>query len=394
MKTTQRLNVCIVHPNRNAYSETFILNHIEYLPVNVFDVYGSYWPQFDGDDNSLIDFYIRRSFITWIFFYSTKLLPFFIFNRLPASVTCLPKNDQNLQRVAFRYFLKKNKIDAVLAEYGFKGTIVYKLCEELNIPLIVHFHGYDAHNQVLLQRFEEEYKKMFKNVFAIIVVSEYMKQAILNLGAPGNKVHLIHYGVNIELFKASSPQKNPPVFVSVGRFADTKAPQLTIMAFAKVLQSCIVAKLIMIGDGPLLESCKTISCALKIDDSIEFMGIQTPAQVAEIMHNSRAFILHSIITSDNDAEGTPNVILEASSSALPIVSTLHAGIPDVVIHGETGFLVKEKDIDAMAEYMIRLANDGGLSARMGAEGRKRIEQHFQLSEQINKLMNIIQTSTQ
>lgn len=388
----RRLNICIVQPNKDAYSETFIRNHIEYLPANIFNIYGAWWPEFDKNHESLAHLYTHRNIISKVAYYGFRILPQQIFIRISSIYTGYPIKSNDLLKAAFKFYLKTNKIDVVLAEYGMKGAIVVDICSELKISLVVHFHGYDAHNSGLIAEFRIMYKKMFKQANAFIAVSKYMHQALLDLGAPPDKTFLIHYGVDDKLFIKSKILESNPVLISVGRFADTKAPQLTILAFAKVLNIVKNAKLIMIGDGPLLESCKTLAEGIGIINKIEFKGKQTPIEVAAAMQNACAFVLHSIVTTNGDAEGTPNVILEAASAGLPVISTMHAGIPDVIEHGITGFLVEEKNINQMAGYMILLLQDPELAAKMGSANRVIIEQKFLLQNQILKLMDVINTT--
>ena len=387
-----KLNICIVQPNGGTYSETFIRNHIDHLPANIFNAYGPWFPEFDGEHQSLSKGYLKRNFFSKFLSGASKVLPHMIFIRLPSTITGLPLQSNKLLKQSFKYYLKQKKIDVVLAEYGIKGVIVMDTCKELKIPLVVHFHGYDAHYKPTLLEFEPSYPALFMQAAAIISVSKYMHNALLNMSAPSEKTFLIHYGVDVNLFPQSESISSNPILISVGRFTDKKAPHLTILAFAKAVKIFPEAKLIMIGDGPLMESLIILSNALELNNNIEFRGIQTASEVAAAMQQARAFVLHSVVTSEGDAEGTPNVILEAASSGLPVISTLHAGIPDVIEHGVSGFLVKENDVKSMAEYMILLLKDKELAAKMGKAGRKHIEQNFQLHNQLSKLMSIISKS--
>jgi glycosyltransferase involved in cell wall biosynthesis len=146
----------------------------------------------------------------------------------------------------------------------------------------------------------------------------------------------------------------------------------------------------MIGDGDLLESSRQIVRALGISENVEFAGPLTPADVAATMRNARAFVQHSLRTTDGDSEGTPVALLEAGACGLPVVSTRHAGIKDVVCEGETGFLVDEGDIDSMAEYMIRLAENPGLAAGLGRRFRQHVVANFSLNDSIERLWKILQ----
>src|SRR5262249_12545831 len=106
----------------------------------------------------------------------------------------------------------------------------------------------------------------------------------------------------------------------------------------------------------------------------------------------RAFLQHSVVTENGDSEGTPVGIIEAQMSGLPVISTRHAGIPDVVVEGETGLLVTERDIGAMAEAILALVDQPELAGRMAAGGRARALTYFRLDQHIDKLAAIIQAS--
>jgi glycosyltransferase involved in cell wall biosynthesis len=111
------------------------------------------------------------------------------------------------------------------------------------------------------------------------------------------------------------------------------------------------------------------------------------------MREARAFVQHSLVASDGNSEGMPCSILEACASGLPVVSTRHAGIPEVVIEGDTGFLVAERDVESMARHMERLVVDPGLASKLGRAGRQRIEEHFSMDSSIARLWNVIETSS-
>jgi glycosyltransferase involved in cell wall biosynthesis len=108
------------------------------------------------------------------------------------------------------------------------------------------------------------------------------------------------------------------------------------------------------------------------------------------MHSARAFVQHSIRPGDGDSEGTPVAILEAGMSGLPVVSTRHAGIKDVVIHNETGFLVDEGDIDGMAACMLLLARDAAQAATLGARAHHHIRTNFSMDQHIARLSAILE----
>jgi len=285
--------------------------------------------------------------------------------------------------------LRSKSIEVVLAEFGPTGVSIMDACRLAAIPFVVHFHGFDAHHTSTLETYGKSYPVMFSRASAIVAVSRHMRKQLLDLGASPDKVHYLPYGVDCSLFEGARPAAAPPVFLAVGRFVDKKAPYLTLLAFKKTLMRVPDARLIFIGDGELLEACKQLAKVLGVADNVEFRGPQSSGEVAAAMQSSRAFVQHSIRTSYGDSEGTPVTILEAGASGLPVVSTRHAGIPDVVLEGETGFLVDERDVDGMAEHMAALAENPSLAGTLGAKARQHIASNFALSQNIDRLWSLL-----
>ena len=198
--------------------------------------------------------------------------------------------------------------------------------------------------------------------------------------------------MDLSLFTPVEMVASEPHFVSVGRFVDKKAPYLTLLAFQKVLQACPEAKLTMIGDGYLLEACQQLAKVMEIADSVKFTGSLVHQEIVETLKNSRAFLQHSIRTSYGDSEGTPVAVLEAGAVGLPVIATEHAGIADVVDLNKTGLLVKEGDVDGMAEAIITLAKDVDFANKLGRNARKKISSHYSMEKSISNLWNILETT--
>jgi len=298
-------------------------------------------------------------------------------------------NRSDLEQRAVQQFLIRNKVDGVLAEFGPAATLILDACRRMRIPLIAHFHGYDAYRRTELQTFGPGYKEMFRYAAAIIAVSRDMQDQLIGLGAPQTKLHYNAYGVDPSIFYGSDPLNSPPTFVAVGRFVNTKAPYLTLLAFKETVAEVPEARLVMIGDGPLWNACYQMSKSFGISSSVEFQGVRSHSEVAEIMRNARAFVQHSIRAHDGGSEGTPVAVLEAGASGLPVVSTRHAGIKEAVIDTETGLLVDEGDIAGMAQHMIRLAKDNELAASLGKAAKQRVLAEYSMDKSINNLWSII-----
>ena len=373
------MNICVVAPHKDIYSETFVRAHIERLTGNITALYGESFPMFEAAGTALLPppNLLQRA--------QRALLSRLFKVRFDADI---------LRQRAFQRYLRDNNIDAVLAEFGTTGTRVMDSCRKAGVPLIVHFHGFDAYRTKILQEYGAKYLPMFRIAAAVVVVSRHMRQQIISLGAPAEKVHHVPCGMNERMFHGSEPAKAAAVFLTTGRFVDKKAPHLMLLAFQKVLRQVPEAKLIMVGAGHLWDSSIALARSLKIEDSVTFAGVKSHQDVAQLMREARAFVQHSITPVSGDSEGTPVAVMEAGGSGLPVVATRHGGIPDVVEDGVTGFLVEEYEIDAMAERMARLACDPALAARMGQAARDRVLKDFTLERTVKSLDEIIRQAAQ
>lgn len=365
--------ICIVAPEKDAYSETFIRSHIENLPTTVRLLYDGFFPTKTDEGKSLVP--------------SGCLLGRVIYKCIRKVLYKITKI--RLEHLFLQHFLRKNHVRAVLTEYGVTGMQVMECCQKAGIPLVVHFHGYDAYASSVVQGKDCLYPELFKIASAIIVVSRDMEHQLKRLGAPKSKIFYNVYGVETTLFQGANPMAANPVFLAVGRFVNKKAPHLTLSAFRIVLKKHTTARMIFVGDGPLLESCKQLARAWNIDYAVDFKGVCSHTEVASLMRKSRVFVQHSLRPSDGDSEGTPVAVLEACSSGLPVVATRHGGIPDVILEGKTGFLVSEGDVEDMAKYMLLLAQDSKLAAQLGQAGREYIQANFDMKKRIDGLWRII-----
>jgi glycosyltransferase involved in cell wall biosynthesis len=386
----KKLNICIVNPNRNAYSETFIRNHIKHLPGNILFLYGGWFPAFDKNDQRIADSYINRSFTSKATVLLCKLLPAFIANKIPSHTKGYPY-DEELNDASFRFILRKHKIDIVLAEFMYKGVLIKDACSDLQIPFVVHTHGgADIVNKDNLKLYADSIPDMFNKAARIISVDSYSSSKLLELGLQKHKIAEVGLGIDLTIFPKTKPSANQPIFLIVGRLVNMKAPYLTILAFSFILKEHPEAKLIIAGNGNLFDCCFQMVKALKIETSVLFPGVLTPEEVSKYMQRSRAFVQHSIHTTDGDSEGLPVAILEAMATGLPVISTYHNGIADTITNEVDGLLVKENDIDGMAAYMRKVIEEPLFADELGAKAREKIEQHFEMSKVINNLSSILQ----
>jgi len=313
-----------------------------------------------------------------------KLLPHFLYHRW----VIRREREAPARLDTLAGFFRAHDVDVVLAEFGTTGASLCTHTRQLGIPLIVHFHGHDAHRRSLLTEARvKRYREMFDTAFRIVAVSRLMESTLLEMGCPREKLVYNPYGPRDRFF-AIEPDYRPTV-LSVGRFCDIKANYLVLLAFRKALHSCPDARLVMVGDGELLETCRTLAEVWNMEDRVSFPGAIPHGEVDRLFAEACCFAQHSITPTYGDAEGTPNTILEAGAAALPVVSTRHAGIPDVVIEGTTGLLVDERDVDGMADHLVTLLSDSDRARAMGQAAREHIRENYPIQRHVDCLDRLI-----
>lgn len=367
------INIAIVSPTKEVFSETFIKLHKEKLPGNIHYLYGGYLPHASEQGGILV----KPTSMLWQ-----------LVKKVLIKLRLMSYSDP--LRLGIKKYLLDNKIDVVLAEYGPTGAEMLPICQEIDVPVVTHFHGYDASEKKTVNEYKEKYKYMFANAYKVIAVSKYMQKELIAMGAPSEKVVFNPYGAN-EMFATIEPDyQKANTFLAVGRFVDKKAPYLLLAAFKEVYAKYKEARLVMAGDGILAPTCKNLASLWGIESAVDFPGAISHKAVKELMEKSLCFVQHSITAENGDMEGTPVGIIEAQTAGLPVVSTYHAGIPDVVKDGITGYLVQEKDVKGMAEKMLKIFAERDHAEELGQNAKKLVVKGYSVEKHLRNLTNILE----
>jgi colanic acid/amylovoran biosynthesis glycosyltransferase len=365
-------HVALVNHNLDKYTETFVRRHLKELPFNMHLLYGGYLPtnaQREGDlisGNPALKAFLR--------FWAT-------FRGLPAD---------HHQKIGIASYLLRNNISLVLAEFGQSGAEMTPICRELGIPLICIFHGYDAYNVDVLEQRRAGYADLFSYASALVAVSLDIRERLIAMGAPSEKIHHLPCAPDLDAFPYSDHSANPPVVLTVGRFCTNKAPHVTILAFNEVLREMPEARLVMIGDGELKEACEILATSLEISHAIEFTGVLSPELVLEHMRNARVFVQHSVTgPMSGEKEGTPVAVMEAMACGLPVIATRHGGMADIISDGETGFLVKEYDHQGTASAILSLLRSESEVSRIGDNAARSLRENSIISKNIQILDKMV-----
>jgi colanic acid/amylovoran biosynthesis glycosyltransferase len=288
--------------------------------------------------------------------------------------------------------LKQNQPDVVYVDFGTVAVFVRQACADLHIPFVVHFHGADVTSALENHPYRESLHQVFADASALIVASDHIRRLLILEGAPAAKIQVIRYGINIEGITPLSWQERrglPPGVVFMGRFTPKKNPIALIEAFALVKQQVPTAQLTCIGDGVELNRVKARIGQLKLEDSVQLCGALARSEALAIVNRHWVYAQHSVTAPSGDQEGFGISLAEAAMLELPIVATLHNGIPEQVIDRETGFLVREFDYETMAAKIVELLLDPDLAAKMGNSGSKWIADLCQIDRRVQAIYHLL-----
>jgi colanic acid/amylovoran biosynthesis glycosyltransferase len=302
-----------------------------------------------------------------------------------------------LRKVGFTpMFLQKVKqINASLihAHFAQDASISIPLAKALRIPLVATFHGFDVtvqdrflektwlHQQYLLRR---ESLKVSAKLF--IAVSDFIKSKAVEQGFSEDRVVVHYIGVNVRRFQALPDVERQPIVLFVGRLVEKKGCDYLLQAMRRIQSQMPEVEVVVIGDGSLRNQLEAY--AKRYLKRYRFLGVQSSDLVQFWMQRAKIFCVPSITAQSGDAEGFGIVFAEAQASGLPVVSFASGGIPEVVSHGQTGFLAPEKSVDVLTFYLQSLLSNSMLWNTFSQQGQERVQKRFNLEHQTRLLEDI------
>jgi glycosyltransferase involved in cell wall biosynthesis len=253
--------------------------------------------------------------------------------------------------------------DCVLAHFGPHGSRWLPVVGTAGRPYAVYFHGFDATSYV--RKSSTAYATLVASGAGLITNSRYLQSLLLNLGAREDQVGIVPYAASVDLASVTNgPALESRRLLTIARLVPKKGLDDSLRAFARAQSSlCGAWRYQLVGDGPLLEDLKGLANSLGISHLVEFSGFLSRQETLAALRNASLFVLASKTAASGDTEGTPVSILEAAGVGLPVISTLHAGIPETLPADarDRGYLVGEGDVAALSAAMVDLA--GSLDRR-------------------------------
>ena len=302
-------------------------------------------------------------------------------------------NERILRRSPFETMIKhifnKEKPSLIHAHSGVKGVDALPVKLKYGLPMITTFYGMDMSKLPRIEEWKKAYQKLFEEGELFLVEGRYMRNRLIELGCPAEKVKIQHIAINLDDYRFAHrvlPEDGVIKILMCARLTEKKGIEYAIAALDLVRYKHKKVELRIIGDGDLRPKIESLIKELKLDEIVILLGAQSHSNFIEELKQTHIFLAPSVTAANGDSEGgAPTVLLEAQAAGVPVVSTYHADIPGVVLDGKSGFLVPERDIQSLAEKLCYLIEHPENWEDMGDAGRAYMSQNHDISVEVINL---------
>ena len=276
--------------------------------------------------------------------------------------------------------------ELIHAHFFNDGVDAVHMARRLGLPLITTVHGHDLtkHGNAGAQiRLRENF---FAQVDCIVAVSKFMANQALQRGCPEHKIRQHYIGIDLKKFSREKAESENPSVLFVGRLVEKKGCTYLLQALETLRDRFPDLQLTVVGEGSLRHVLQQEADNRGI--RVEFTGSEPAASIRDRLAKSWLFAAPSITAGSGDTEGLGMVFLEAQALQTPVVSFRSGGVVEAVEDGLSGLLSDEKDVASLADNIASLLENSSLRHNMGAEGRKRVDQYFDVRKQCAELERI------
>lgn len=294
----------------------------------------------------------------------------------------------------YRRALSKSDVSLIHFHFGVTGMLLTPVKKRLGIPGVVSFYGHDL-QQVPYALGQDIYVRtgLFDAMELFVVEGSHAGETLVKLGCPREKVSIVHIGVDGDQFpfrvrKICSGDR--PKILFCGRFVPKKGLLICLKALEQVRNRGRKFEFIIIGYGPEERQARRFTIDAKLEGCVRFLGKVKYQELQEWYGKCHILVAPSMtVESTKETEGgAPTVLLEAQATGLPVISTFHADIPEVVRDGETGLLVQEGAVDDLAEKITWLVDNPQVWPKMGRKGRSHIKREYEILRQAECLEQV------
>ena len=285
--------------------------------------------------------------------------------------------------------------DVFIAHFGPAGVTAAKL-RELGVirgKIATIFHGIDISSREVLNHYTPEYQQLFRRGDLMLPISDLWAGRLQKMGCPREKIAVSRMGVDMTRF-SPRPVKAPATpleIISVARLTEKKGLHVAIEACRQLKELGVAFRYRILGIGPWERRLRTLIEQYQLEDVIEMPGFKPSHEVKAMLDDADVFLLPSVTGADGDMEGIPGALMEAMAVGIPVVSTLHSGIPELVEADKSGWLVPENDARALAQRLAAFSQlDTDELAPVVKRAREKVEHDFNQQVINRELASLLQ----
>ncbi|MEB7193186.1 colanic acid biosynthesis glycosyltransferase WcaL [Escherichia coli] len=287
------------------------------------------------------------------------------------------------------------RADVFIAHFGPAGVTAAKL-RELGVirgKIATIFHGIDISSREVLNHYTPEYQQLFRRGDLMLPISDLWAGRLQKMGCPREKIAVSRMGVDMTRF-SPRPVKAPATpleIISVARLTEKKGLHVAIEACRQLKEQGVAFRYRILGIGPWERRLRTLIEQYQLEDVVEMPGFKPSHEVKAMLDDADVFLLPSVTGADGDMEGIPVALMEAMAVGIPVVSTLHSGIPELVEADKSGWLVPENDARALAQRLAAFSQlDTDELAPVVKRAREKVEHDFNQQVINRELASLLQ----
>lgn len=287
--------------------------------------------------------------------------------------------------------------DVILCHFGTTSRQVQILRDmgALQGKLATVFHGYDM-SVFVRERGMQIYEQLLERGELALPISEHWQDLLLRMGADKERVIVHRMGIDCAKFAFKErvldehDRQQAVRFVTIARLVEKKGVEYVIRAVAELVGRHPQIQYEIVGNGPLEAWLKALIVDLGVQKNVRLLGWMEQAEIIRVLERQHILVIPSVTAANGDKEGLPVVIMEGMAMGLPVVSTFHSGIPELVVDGVTGYLVEERNVEELVDRLEKLVVEPALWVEMGRAGRQAVEERFDIDRLNDRLEAVLQ----
>jgi colanic acid/amylovoran biosynthesis glycosyltransferase len=283
---------------------------------------------------------------------------------------------------------RRRRADLMHIYFGHTGVHLLPFIKGWGKPCVVSFHGADVMPREHQPEYDTQLRELLRVTPLVLARSLSLARRLEELGCPPEKIRLNRTGIPLgdyPLRERRAPENGEWHFVQACRLIPKKGIATALTAFAGFRREYPRARFTLAGEGPMKREIEELARTLGIAGAVELRGFLSQPDLARLYGEAHFFVHPSEMTADQNQEGVPNSMLEAMATGLPVLATLHGGIPEAVETGRTGLLVPERDDAGLLRAMLELAASPERAFTMGRAASESVRLQFEQAKQIENL---------